>query len=296
MALASLWDQVLWNQAQFGGGSTAGLGRQTAGGLIYAALRKAGVTLGPGRIPSPAQMQDGLDELNRLIGSLNCDRLFIYSLDVLELPLVTGQTSYTIGQDGGADLEAPRPQAITAANLISPDGGRWPLGIYTPQQWAMRAQNGSLRGIYNDRASPLSAISGDGGSSPGTLELSVWHQVPGFISETDAVLLPPGYEDALVLQLAVRLAPHFQLPVNPDVREEARKSLMRLESLNAPHPIADLSFFGSCGCGDYSSTMYSGGGAKAEPVAGPQGPPGPPGPPGPSIPLIVNDVVIHAGS
>jgi hypothetical protein len=294
MPTTSLWDQILWNQAQFGGGSTAGLARQTAGGLIYAALRKAGVTLGPGRIPAPAQMQDGLDELNRFIGSLNCDRLFIYSLDVLELPLVADQTSYTIGLDGGADLEAPRPQAITAANLILPDGGRWQLGIYTAQQWAVRAQNG-LHGIYDNRAAPLSTTALDGEPSGGTLELYTWHQVPAFVSESDAVLLPPGYEDALVLNLAVRLATQFQRAADPMLRDDARLSLMRVLSLNAPQPIADVSFFGSCGCGD-TGAMISLGGASPELIPGPQGPPGPPGPPGPSIPLLVNDIVIHAGS
>src|SRR5215471_17296810 len=91
---ASLFDNILFDQGTFGG--TGGLAGQTAGAIIYAALRKAGVTLGPQRIPSPAQQQDGLDELNRLIGSFNCDRMFIFSIQILEFPLVAGQKIYTI--------------------------------------------------------------------------------------------------------------------------------------------------------------------------------------------------------
>ena len=66
------------------------------------------------------------------------------------------------------------------------------------------------------------------------LELFVWALVPQFTGLADVVLLPPGYEDALVLNLACRLAPHFQRVVDQDVRQQARESLMRLESINAP--------------------------------------------------------------
>ena len=50
------------------------------------------------------------------------------------------------------------------------------------------------------------------------------------------------YIDALVLNLAVRLAPHFQRVIPDDVRLQARDSLMRLESINAPKPIASVGF------------------------------------------------------
>jgi hypothetical protein len=67
------------------------------------------------------------------------------------------------------------------------------------------------------------------------------------------VLLPLQYEDALVLNLAVRLAPHFQRIIPDDVRQQARESLMRLESINAPKPIAAVGF----SCSD-DFNIYSG--------------------------------------
>ena len=84
-----LFNATLFNAALFGGtGGAAGECPvlQVGHDLLYPALRKAGITIGPGRTPSPAQFQDAIDELNRLIGSLSCDRLFIYSLDVVQLP------------------------------------------------------------------------------------------------------------------------------------------------------------------------------------------------------------------
>jgi hypothetical protein len=126
------------------------------------------------------------------------------------------------------------------------------------------------------------------------LELFFWQLVPYFLTPDDQVLLPPGYEDALVLNLAVRLAPHFQRRIDPTLRQDARESLMRLESINAPQPIADLAWGpGLWGyrCDGYGGGMMgisggsggSGGSGSAGP-AGPAGPPGPQGIPGPAGP------------
>jgi hypothetical protein len=249
MSTPALFNAALFNSAVFGGAVPPGAVIQVGQGLLYPALRKAAITLGPQRTPSPAQFQDAIDELNRLIGSLNCDRLFIYGLDILTFPLQAGKKTYTIGQDPTgtliADWDAPRPQAITYATVIV-GALRYPVNVMTPQEWASIAQQdigtSIPQALYNDKAYPLSNISIWGQAfASSTIELYTWHSVPKCSALTDAVLLPDGYEDALVLNLACRLAPHFQREVHPDVRQQARESLMRVLSLNAPQPIADTS-------------------------------------------------------
>jgi len=260
------FNAALFNSTLFGGGAglPAGLTpRQVGQGLLYPALRKAQVTIGPGRTPSPAQFQDAIDELNRLTGSLNCDRLNIYSIARLELPLDPVKASYTIGLSPdpfiAADFPVERPHGIESANILVDGGLPYPLAIATDLQWANRAQpilNSIPEVLYNDRAYPISTLHFYGQPASGlALELFVWTLVPAFATVTDVVLLPPGFEDALVLNLAVRLAPHFQRDaVPPDVRRDAQLSLMRLQSINAPRPIAELGF--GCGCGDFD--IYSG--------------------------------------
>lgn len=256
-----LWNNPQWNQTAFGGGAGAPAGTTRVDrGLLYPALRKAGITLGPQRTPSPAQYQDAIEELNRLVGSLSCDRLFIYSIANYQLPILESKTSYTIGQlqDSGivADFDAPRPQGIESANVIS-GGVPYPLAVVTDLQWALYSTrsmpNTTPSVLYNDRAVPFSNLYFYGQPMAGmTLDLFSWLLVPEVQSISDAIFLPPGYEDALVLNLACRLAPHFQREVHPDVRQQARESLMRLESINAPRPIADTSGALSCGCGGYN--------------------------------------------
>ena len=244
----ALFDNIQFDAAAFGG-NTAGLVGETAGGLIYAALRKAAVTLGPGRTPSPAQMEDGIDELRRLTGSLNCDRLFIYSVARDQYPLNPPKMTYTIGIPADpsqtVDFAAPRPQLIERANIVDVTGTiRYPLALFTSLQWArisyQAIPNTIPTVLYNDRAHPVSTLYLWGQPQSGqTLELFTWTQIPVFTSASDAVVLPLQYEDALVLNLACRLAPHFQRVVDQDVRQQARESLMRLESINAPQPVLD---------------------------------------------------------
>jgi hypothetical protein len=268
-------------------------------GILYPALRKAGITLGPQRTPSLAQYQDAIEELNRLVGSLSCDRLFIYTRTNALFPL-TGASSYTIGASADPnivpDFDGPRPQFIESANIVSGDATfviRYPMAILTDLQWAkigLLPLPGSIpQSLYNDRGYPLSTLYLWGAPMPGYwLELFSWQLVPQFVSPDDQVLLPPGYEDAVVLNLAVRMAPHFQRQVPPDVREDARKALMRIESINAPQPIADLSWGPGCGCGDGyggGAIVVSGGsGGSGGGTVGPAGPPGPQGIPGPAGP------------
>lgn len=229
---------------------------QAGTGLIYPALRKAGVTLGPGRMPSTAQMDDALGELQRLVGSLGIDPLFVYAQEILTLPLTSGQGSYTIGQDATgaviADFDVPRPANITAASILN-NGMRHDIAIATPAMWAGITQSGQPGWpdvLYNDGAAPLATLSlWPVPSAAMDLELYVWHQAAALVSVNDAVQMPPGYDDAVVLNLAVRLAPQFQRPVDPQVRADARESLMRILSLNAPRPVLSLDGLGSCGCG-----------------------------------------------
>src|SRR5262245_28079697 len=121
---SALFDLPLFDEALFGAGQLSGLAGMSAGKLIYAALRKAAVTLGPQRTPSHAAYQDGVEELNRLMGSLACDRYFVYTLEILSFPLEAGKKVYTIGQTpSGAATDFPTqwPIMITGANAISGD-------------------------------------------------------------------------------------------------------------------------------------------------------------------------------
>ena len=256
------FNQALFNAGLFDGQATTGTVIPVGSGILYPALRKAGVTLGPQRTPSPAQFQDAIDELTRLIGSLNIDRYNIYSRYTISAPLNGGKT-YTIGIDPQgilvSDFNVRRPNGIEAANIVTNQTPplRYPLVLVTELAWSkIRLQdipNTIPEVLYNDRAYPIATLSLWGQPIPGyLLELDCWQSVPTFQTLADVVILPDGYVDALTLNLAVRLVTQFPLgpnmprQVDPNLYQQARESLMRLESLNAPQPVADTSALGSC--------------------------------------------------
>lgn len=223
-------------------------------GLIYPALRMAGVTLGPQRTPSPAQYEDGLEELNRLVGSLNLDRLNITTSQLLQFPLTAGDKTYTIGQDPAnvlvADFPVSRPVTIEAANIMMGTPPiRFPLAIVTELQWAAISYQDIVsipQVLYIDQAYPISTMYLYPAPTSGcSLELYVWQVIPTFATTDDTVTLSPGYEDMLVLNLAVRLMPQFQRELRPDVVRDAQLSLMRLQSINAPQPVLGIEWGGT---------------------------------------------------
>ena len=266
-----LFNSTQFNASLFGGAGQSGTVITVGQGLLYPALRKAAITLAPGRTPSVAQFQDAIDELNRLVGSLNNDRLNIYSVARYEFPLTSKKIS-TMGQDPAGvlipDFDGPWPIAIDRANVIySTPEIRRPLAILTDLQWArIRVQdlpNNIPYALYNDRAYPLANIYLYPQPVPGyILELYIWQLVPRFLTLEDAVVLPPGYEDALTLNLAVRLVTHFpdnrDVPrqVDPNLYKQAQDSLMRLESINAPRPTLDLPACQSGYMNVYSGEIY----------------------------------------
>jgi hypothetical protein len=225
--------------------------------LLYAALRKAGVQATPGRGPGPAQIKDALMEENRMIGGWNLSQLVILNERIDLWNTIPNQQSYTIGQDPTgnrtADWNGERPQKIIRANLLLPTANdpiqkvRRGIDIYDARQWAEIVFQGVatypavLFPLFNDpQNTPFTRIYFR--PIPDAIyqiELITWQRVPKFVSAGDAVLLPDGLEDAIVNNLAVRLASMpwtFQVPMNPQVRVDAQQSLAMIQQFNATPP------------------------------------------------------------
>lgn len=233
----STFDSELWD----GGSSTSESTVQPTqiSDLLYHALRLARVTLGPDRTPSTAQYNDALRAANRMLARWNADSLTVPCGQIESFQLVADQKVHTMGP--GGDFDTGRPQRIERANLILPDGSRKPLEVVEADSWAdirLPDQTSEPRKLFNDRAPGLVNLyiwPQDTGADQ--IELFSWKLIERFVSKDDLVTLAEGYEEALVYNLAVRLATMFHTGVDEDVREIARTSLSDIQSLNAPAPI-----------------------------------------------------------
>jgi hypothetical protein len=215
-------------------------------GIIYPALRIAGITARPMRTPSPDQSLEAIGILNQMMESWSVDRLKIYSIRQDRYALVPQQTTYFIGPTG--DFIAPRPIEIVGANIVLTNQFpelHFPMHVYDDVEWLKitipELQGGIWpRTLYNDRAYPDSklylypypTVAND-------LELYTFSELQDtFALVTDAANCPPGYARAMKYNLALELAAAYPKESNllPGAIELAAQALAMIESRNAPIP------------------------------------------------------------
>lgn len=196
-----------------------------------------------GETPTAAEAQDCLTRLNRMIASWNTERLSIFTIKISAYTLVPNQQVYTIGP--GGDFDDDRPQSIEEANIIlntvSPST-RQPLALLNDLQWSLiRVQNVPNtipQALYNDGAYPLSNLYLWGYPTGNLqLELYTWQQLSQFTALTQTVSFPPGYEEAIMYGLSVRIAPMFGVEVSPITTSMAQSSKAAIQRLNLPSPV-----------------------------------------------------------
>lgn len=210
--------------------------------LVTAILKKIGAA-SPGESISDADAQDGLAEINRMISSWSNERLLIYSVTEETFALVAGTAAYTLGS--GADFDSSRPQWIEKAVIrdtsVSPSLD-FPVDIFLSVDQFSKIPSKGVTSPY-----PY-AIYDDGGYPNRTLKFYptpsaaysfvLWSAKPiSSIASLNTVLsLPPGYEDALVYNGAVRMAPDYGKMLDASVVSNAAESKAGIKRSNyRPH-------------------------------------------------------------
>lgn len=228
--------------------------------LLTAALRVAGIIMRPNWVLSTDMAAELIPALNRMLGSWNIDGSKIFTSGIQTFPLTSGVKTYTIGP--GGDFDTARPNYYSVANILYPTGPvvRQPVRILrNDDEWAsIRVQD--IPGapawvLYPDMAFPLTTLYLYPQPPAGyTLELYTWQALSTYAAITDSVVVPDGYEEAIVWNLGVRAAamyPHDS-KLSPDARDQARRSLRAVQQLNAKTPAL---------CTDQALSGWGGGGS-----------------------------------
>lgn len=184
--------------------------------LVTVALQTAGILTG-GETPTAQEVVDGLAVLNRMTASWSNDSLMIYARVFENFPLQSGVGDYTIGP--GADFNTVRPMHIIDAFVRQDTLDYW-LSIIPDEQYdAISYKNiDSIPQVLNFTAQfPQATLRiYPKPQNSFTLFLRSEKQLSTF-TLNDEVSLPPGWEDALIYNLAVRLAPVYGQPIDTAV-------------------------------------------------------------------------------
>jgi hypothetical protein len=202
--------------------------------LVSASARKIGV-LASGETLDATDAVDALSELNRMLASWSTKKLAIYQIkEESPLTLTPGTASYTLGSGGSITT---RPMSLESALIRSGSTDYPPLSLLTLDEFAAIG-NKTVQGI------PYSLYD-DGGYPSRTIKL---YPVPSaadslilftkrpltLVATLDTVLsFPEGYEDALVYNLAVRLAPEYGKALDPLVVKMASDTLNDIKRANS---------------------------------------------------------------
>lgn len=214
--------------------------------LEKAALKAIGV-LGAGETATPEDAADAFDELNRMAGQWNAEHLLLYAQTRTVFPLVSGTNVYTVGT--GGTVNTARPVFIDAVRFQ--DTSTTLLTEYPLYELTQDASEGL---VLKTMTSPFPSSYRYNPTVPlGTLTLwptptstslqGVMYSaqvVPAFAALTTVVVLPPGYEELIVTNLAVRLAASYTRQVDPLLFKRAEES--RAVAKRANIQMADLSF------------------------------------------------------
>lgn len=228
------------------------------GDLLKPMLRRAGITQLPGIKPSTDQYGELIPEINRMMAGFNLDGHKIFNTSIDRYTLTANQQTYLIGPTGataGLALTPPipgfnanRPVFIYRANIVLL--GTTPevhlhIRVLTDEEWAGKTiphlQAAYPWSIYNNGDVPNSKLYLYGyPNQVNDLELFTWQQLQSsFANDTDAVILPPGYEDMIVTSGALRaraLYPYDSklsgLQVQ-ELRDDAARALYAVKVLNS---------------------------------------------------------------
>lgn len=207
--------------------------------LIKRALRLIG-QLGPGRGPGAAELADAFLVLNSMIEQWNNERLNIFQIRVDTYPLTGLQQTYTIGP-GAADFNTDRPARIERATVLILNNPAQPLELpmelLTFDGWKripIKAIQASFPlKVYYDLAFPIGNLNfWPIPTVVNDFNLYTWQQLAQFAGTADTVSFPPGYQDAIAYNLAVKLAPEWGKPLRADVAAEAIRLKNSLKRMN----------------------------------------------------------------
>lgn len=211
----------------------------TARNIITRALQRNGV-LTKNESPSGDEANDGLSILNDLMESWSNDSLLIYARLSESFPLVSGQSTYTIGTGGNFNTDRPL-QILTAFTRIGSTD--YDISIIPDIAFDGILQKDISSSIPDvmtyESGFPLGTIKIYPVPTTGTLHIRSEKLLANFATLDTDVQLPPGWRRALRYNLAIELAGEYGQPVDKDLSDLAKDSLSEIKTAVARNKTMD---------------------------------------------------------
>lgn len=212
----------------------------TAAVIINDALKEL-VAIGETETPSATMYSDGLRMLNRMLDVFSNSPNFQYFASRESIAL-TGQSSFTIGPSG-ADITSSRPISIESA-YVDRLGISYPVKVIDNERYdrlTLKLLSGAnTAAIYYEGTYPNGTVYCYPLATGCTLTMRVLNSVKQFATTATQIDMPEGYEDYLMLGLAIRWAPQFGKQASPDTKAAYKRAKMAVMNTNLVVPTMEL--------------------------------------------------------
>lgn len=246
----TLWQNnpALWAAANPVGivpSTTSNVGQLYTGfDLVKAAMRLIQVSAVDTDITA-AELDDGIQSLNRMLDQWGVEELMLYQVKREAFELITNQNPYTIGL--GATWNTIRPIKIIDAYLTLNNGSipvDYPMQVLNYDDYnAIRLKTLSTNFpsyIYYQPSFPVGEVyiyplyapNDPSTQGPALITLTSWTPLPLITDPTCYIELPPGYWEAIVFNLAIRMAEEYQFEIRPTTVALAQNALRIIKRMN----------------------------------------------------------------
>lgn len=217
----------------------------TSGTIITEAMQEIGA-VALEETPTAAEMNFCLVQLNDMLEMWLTERLAVYNIEPEIFPYVAGTGTYTIGP--GGDFDTDRPVSIEAAYSRDSHGNDYKIGevtgnfMYYSDIITKYTQSTLPSILYFDGNYPLQTLYFWSVPSDASYSavLWLWKQLPQFTDTSTAIILPPGYKQAIRKNLAVQIGPSFGRTISPELAQQAKDSKAQIKRAN--YNIQELRF------------------------------------------------------
>lgn len=224
-------------------GTPVSTGTPTAGGqpvitisgrdLVRRALKKLGV-LASGEVMDADMAQDGLDDLSGMLDSWSADGLMVPGSLPESFQLQAGKQNYSVG--AGGDFDTARPSVIQFATVTLSGQELVMDGPVSTTKWGetVRTGTGFPTTFWYSGTAPFGELRFDTIPDQAyTVTLYTNGQLSRLDSLDTSVSLAPAYEEAIVYNLALRMASEY--PAHKDltlIAGLASDAITRIKRLN----------------------------------------------------------------
>lgn len=214
--------------------------------IVTRALQECGA-IGIASVADGVENQEAFEVLNAMVGQLQIqNQIQATVIERAVFDLVANQggptNPYTIG--AGGNFNRFRPNDIFNASILDPNQGasgplEIPIRIVNYQEYQSEALKNTTSTypylLYYQRSMPLGKIFLFPVPQVSTMDIALWLPTPLSVFAdlaTTTYDLPPGMEEMLVYNLALRLNSRYRLPVDEQLERWASQSLATLKRSN----------------------------------------------------------------